>query len=450
MKIGSRHQVVAVGLAPEGAGLTRTNGYDVYVADLLPGEQARVVVDHVSPHRPAAWARIEARIGPVSADRVQPACPGAGSCGGCTWQHLRYLAQLCEKRRILSEALAVAGSAVPVAPVVAADAELGYRNLGKYVVSRTSDGPVVLGAFAPRTHHVVPTVGCRVVEPVVARVAEAVQKQLGGSGLSVYDEPSRRGQLRYVLVRGGDDERALVGLVTTGATPAALLRPLADALRAARSEVEGVVWIRNDQADGALLTGDQTLLCGRDRVRQSLGSRLQLEVPIGGFFQINRTQAARLYQRVAELAVDGPGGHAVDLYCGAGGIALHLAAAGATVLGIERNPESIASARAAARRAGLAARARFEVASAAQLAALTDQADVIVVNPPRKGLDSETRAALAALRPDRIVYVSCHPHTLARDITALASSGYDLMAVEPFDLMPGTGQVEAITVLSRT
>jgi 23S rRNA (uracil1939-C5)-methyltransferase len=436
MQAGDSLEVAAERLDADGCGVGARGGVTIHVLGLLPGERGSAVIEHTSPHRPEAWGRLLERAGPAAPERVAPACPAFGRCGGCAWQHWAYPAQLAEKQRLVREALPDAR----VDDVVASPGETRHRNLGKYVV-----GAGTLGAYEPRSHRLVSTLGCAMVEPVIDRVAHALAARLPGCGLEAYDEPTRTGALRYALVRS-DGERALVGLVTTSSAPAAPLRALADGLRRDVAAVAGVVQVVNDEQGGALLGRDQRTLCGDATIRQRVGP-VEVEVGVGAFFQVNRAQAARMYAFVAEATGAGPGTAAVDVYCGVGGIALTLAAAGAHALGIEHTPEAVAAARAAAGRQRLPA--RFEVARAGELGRLAERADVVVVNPPRKGLDAATRHALLDLLPATVAYVSCNPATLARDVGALRAAGYRVERARAFDLMPGTAQVEVIAVLRR-
>lgn len=434
-----------VGHVGEGGGVT-----EVHVADLLLGERATVEVEHRSPHRPVAWARIAARRGPASPDRVAPACAAFGACGGCAWQHLAYRAQLVEKRRRVARALAevpaVLGGMVAIAPVVPSPEELGYRNKGKYVVA-AADGRLVLGAYAPRSHRVVSTAGCRVVAPVIDQVAVVARDACEAAGLVAYDERRRRGELRYVIVRADAAGGALVVLVVTSATAADRLATAAASL-ARHPAVRGVVAMRNDREDAALVTSDQTVLAGVGALVEEVAG-CPVEVGAGEFLQVNRAQARAIYARVADLALDGlePASvHAVDLYSGLGGIALTLARRGARVTAVEIDPAATAALARAAAAGGLADRVTVHTADASALPTVAAGASVVIVNPPRKGLSAETRAALLALAPPRILYVSCGPDSLGRDLAALAPA-YRPDVIEPFDLMPGTAQVETLARL---
>lgn len=447
MRRGDRFEITADELDDAGQGVGLADEHRVHVADLLPGESGNVLVEHVSPHRPEAWARLMTPVGPTSPDRVTPACPAFGACGGCAWQALAYPAQLARKRARVRAALT---GVAELEAVVPSPAELGYRNKGKYVVASADDGRVILGAYLPRSHEVVDTAGCYVVEPVIDRLARELARLLTESGLPPHDEQLGTGVLRHAVIRTSAAGRALICLVTTsGARPSELL-PIAEAL-AADPEVAGVSWAENDRPGGAIFdsrAAPPTTLAGDPTVSEPLfGAEVALDAT--SFFQINRAQALRMYADLAALTSAGAHTRAVDLYCGLGGIAFALAATGATVTGIEVHPPAVEAANAAARAAGLEPRVQFRTGRAADLPALASDADLLVVNPPRKGLDAETRAAALALAPATLAYVSCNPDTLARDLQVLTAAGYQVDRARAYDLMPGTAQIETLVICRR-
>jgi 23S rRNA (uracil1939-C5)-methyltransferase len=420
-------------------------GMIMHVADLLPGERARVALEHTSPHRGEAWGRVVERLGPVSGARVAPACPAWGRCGGCGWQHLAYDAQLAEKRRLVERALA--GLDVEVGPVLAAPATTGYRNKGKYVVGRGRAGRVVLGAWAPRSHALVDTGGCRVVMPLVDELRGCIAAAAGARGLEPYDERRRTGWLRYAIVRVTRGGHALIVLVVRSDAPAGLVQAVAEDV-AGDARVAGVVRVDNDRDDGGLLDGAGRALVGADHVEEVVAG---VPVALGAveFAQVNPAQADALYARVASLAGVGPGDRAADVYAGVGGFGFAMARAGATVYAIEREPAAVEALARAAAAAGLADRLHARAGDASTLAALPGPLAAIVIDPPRKGCSPAVLAALAAAPAARLVYVSCGPASLARDLRALLAAGWETETIEPIDLMPGTAQVEVIAPLRR-
>lgn len=472
LRPGAHVHVDVTDLDDAGLGVGDVRGIAVAVPDVLPGEQAEAVVEHVSPHRAQAWGRLLRRVGPAASERVAPSCPAFGRCGGCVWQHLAYDAQLARKHRRVADALAGLGR-VAVAPVLAAPAVTGYRNKGKYVIGAAPDG-LVLGAYAPRSHEVVDTAGCQVVEPVIDRVAGIVRQALTRTGLPAYDERRRSGFLRYAILRTGTSGQVLIGLVTAGAAHRDRLLPAARDL-GRHADVAGVVWLENQAESGALLDPEGTAAClaGRPTVIEQLSGpgpdgQVAVELGVGDFFQVNRVQAARLYAEVAQQAAALVRGapaslpaamqvpmqvpmQVIDLYTGVGGIAFALARSGARVLGVESIASAVTAARTAAERAGAGEHVRFCAGDAADLGRLAAawRPDLIVVNPPRKGLHAGARAALVEAAPAGLVYVSCGPASLARDLGALVQAGWQIERVLPVDLMPGTPQIETVVSLRR-
>jgi 23S rRNA (uracil1939-C5)-methyltransferase len=453
---GTRCEVTASELDETGAGVGLGGGARVHVADLLPGERAEVAIDHASPHKPEAWGRIVRRIGPLSDQRIQPACPGFGRCGGCVWQHLSYPAQLDAKR---ARVVAALGPDASIADVRPSPVLLGYRNKAKYVVGGAGSH-VVLGAYAPRSHHVIDTLGCRVVAPIIDEVASWVRGAAEAAQLIPYDEKTRAGELRYVVVREAPAPAAgvnpaasifgdvMVALIVAPNTPRAKLEQVANAL-AKHPALRGLVAITNDRRDGAIIPSGSSahVLLGHGHLVEELAG-VKVEVGASEFVQVNRAQAQAMYTRVAELAGDMRGKRAVDLFAGLGGFGLHLARAGAEVVAVEIDRDAIAQLRRASERAGLNLTTIASDASA-ELAAQLGTPDLVVVNPPRKGLSETTRQLLVALAPPTLIYVSCGPETLGRDIQILATHGWMPDTIEPFDLMPGTAQIETIVRLRR-
>jgi 23S rRNA (uracil1939-C5)-methyltransferase len=441
--------VTCVDLDDDGAGMTAPDDRPrLHVAGALPGERVAAVVEHVSAHTPEAWARL-VTVESASAARRPPACRAFGACGGCVLQHLAYEAQLEWKRTRVARALAALNLAV--APCVASPRPLGYRNRSKLVPARAA-GRLVLGAYAPRTHEVIDTAGCRIAEPPLDDTATALAALLDQSGVAPYDERTLTGDLRHVVLRTSHDGRVLATWVAARALPDG--PALARAFRAARPEVGGVVEHVNRGRGNAIfaagganrvLDGDATI---EDRIEVA-GRTVRLRLSGGAFFQANRDVATLAYAAIVRALSVRPGDHVVDAYCGVGGIALALAGGGPEeVVGIEEHAGAVDDAAASAALNG-ADNARFVAGDVARELAAVDRADVVVLNPPRKGCALEVLAAVVNLAPRAIAYLSCDPHTLARDLARLASRGYRIDAVTPYDMLPHTPHVEALAIVSR-
>jgi 23S rRNA (uracil1939-C5)-methyltransferase len=360
------------------------------------------------------------------------------------WQHLSYPAQLEAKRARVVAALGEVR--VPVADVRPSPALFGYRNKGKYVAG-LAGSHVILGAYAPRTHLVIDTLGCKVVAPIIDELATWVRGAAESAQLVPYDEQKRTGELRYVVIREAAGD-VMVTLVVASGTPRGKLEQVANAL-SRHPAVRGLVAVTNDRRDGAIVPSGSSaqVLLGHGHIVEELAG-VSIAVGAAEFLQVNRAQAAAMYARVAELALGAGGTRAVDLFAGLGGIGLHLARAGVEVVSVEIDREAVAQLRRAAERAELPLRAVAGDAGELPRDELGDP-DIVVVNPPRKGLSEGARALLVELAAPTIMYVSCGPESLGRDLAALAQHGYEPDVIEPFDLMPGTAQVETVVRLRR-
>ena len=438
-------------LDDEGAGLAAHAGARVHVAAALPGERVAATVTHVSSHRPEAWARLDV-IEHASPDRRPPACAAFGSCGGCVLQHLDVAAQLAWKGTRLQRALAAhpALADVRVAAGVPAPRALGYRNRANLVCAARG-GRVVLGAFAPRSHDVVDLAGCRVSEAPLEELAGALRVLLASADVAPYDERTLTGELRHVVLRANHAGQVLVVLVTARAG-APGLAALARRLRAERPEVAGVIENVN-RSRGNVIYGQgddaERVLEGAAALEERVGD-VRLRLSPRAFFQANRDVAGLAYAAIAREVAPRAGERVVDAYCGAGGIALPVArgAVSVEVLGVEQHAAAIADATAGAALNGVS-HARFVAGAVAVRLRDVPRADVVVLNPPRKGCGATALTEVARLQARVIAYLSCDPDTLARDLAALAERRYRVRGVTPFDMLPHTPHVEALAILDR-
>jgi 23S rRNA (uracil-5-)-methyltransferase RumA len=400
----------------------------------------------VSPHRRQdareAWARIERVLRPAP-ERTPSACPAYGHCGGCVMQHLAYRAQVAWKSARVAAALGP-GARERMQPAVASPRPLAYRNQAKYVYGRR-DGRAVLGAYAPRSHVLVDLAGCRVVEPPLDEVAGILRGLLETAAVEPFDEHRRTGLLRYVVMRRNAEGAVLVTLVTgQGSWPGGAA--LAAALRAAAPAVVGVVQNVNDSGGNVLFGNDSVVLAGRDSLAE-LVSGVRVQLGPRAFLQLNREVAALAYGQI-RAAVAGLGrlGRVVDVFAGVGAVAFALADLADEIIAIEQNPTATAAGARAAADAGVS-NVRFVTADAAAGLAAISGADLVVLNPPRAGVGPAACAAVLALRPRAIAYLSCNPVSLARDLATLSAGGLELQSIIPLDMLPHTTHVETLTFL---
>ena len=432
------------GYTEEGLGVGRADGWVVFVRGGVRGERCEVRILKVLKH--AAFARVE-RVESPSPFRREPDCPYYGRCGGCDFRHLTYDEELFAKKQRVEDALRrLGGSEAAVEEILGAPETAHYRNKAQYPVSK--DG--YIGFYRARTHEVIPVDRCLLTAPEADAAAAAVRRWMAEHGVSGYDEQTGRGLLRHVYVRTNAEGEALVCLLANGEKLPAEAA-LTEAIRRACPTAAGVLLGVNRRRDNVILAERYRVLWGRDWLEDTLcGLTFRLSVP--SFYQVNRAQAERLYEKALEFAALTGRETVLDLYCGVGTITLVMARAAGRVLGAEIVPEAILDARENARRNGRGNAEFFcadASAAAARLAAEGLRPDVVTVDPPRKGLAEDVIAAIAAMEPARVVYVSCDPGTLGRDVARFAAHGYGVRRAAAVDLFPGTCHVETVVLMSR-
>ena len=439
------HTVTITGYTAEGLGVARIDGQVVFIHNAARGEVCAVRILKVLRHN--AFARVE-EILERSPARREPDCPHYPACGGCDFRHLSYEEELEAKRARVEDALRrIGGADVAVEEILGAETVDGYRNKCQFPVSPAGR----LGFFRARSHDVVPALNCRLQAPQANAIAAAVEGWLHDFGIPAYDEQSGKGLLRHLYVRTNQAGQALVCLVVNGERvpqEAELVRRI----RAACPGTVGVALNVNTRDTNVVLGDRYRVLWGEDTLTDTLcGLRFRLSAP--SFYQVNRRQAERLYGKAIEFAGLTGRETVLDLYCGAGTITLAMARHAGRVIGAEIVPEAIENAWENARANGIS-NAEFFCGDAGDiaknLAAQRLRPDIVVVDPPRKGLGEDIPSIIASMGPERVVYVSCDPGTLARDVKRFAAQGYHAVRAAAADLFPRTRHVETIVSLQRT
>lgn len=431
------------GYTSEGLGVARIDGQAVFVHRALRGEDCDILILKVLKN--AAFGKAVKVYAP-SPHRAEPDCPYYGRCGGCDFRHMDRAEELDAKRQRVQDALRrIGGSTVTVEGIDGGE-PLHYRNKSQYPVA--ADGSV--GFYRARSHQVVPVERCLIQKPQADKAAQALRDYIRTYGVSCYDEKTRRGLVRYLYIRtNGAGQSLLCVLVNGKKLPHE--QELVTLLRQAVPDAVGVVLGVNTQPTGAVLGTEYRTLWGSDVLTDTLcGLTFRLSVP--SFYQVNREMAEVLYDKAVEFAGLTGGETVLDLYCGAGTITQVMARHAGQVIGAEIVPEAIEDAKENAKRNNIENAAFFcgdASAVAADFAAKGLRPDVICVDPPRKGLTPEVVQAAAQMAPRRIVYVSCDPATLARDVKLFAQAGYEAVRAAAVDMFPGTANVETVVLLSH-
>ena len=438
------HEVSITGYAAGGMGVARIDGQVVFVHGGVRGE--RCVVRVLKVLKNAAYAKVE-EILERSPARREPDCPHYPACGGCDFRHVSYEEELEAKRQRVEDALRrIGGVDIRVEEILGSPAVEGYRNKSQFPVS--PQGRV--GFYRARSHDVVPALDCRLQSPQANAVAKAVEAYLQEFSVPAYDERTGEGLLRHIYVRTNCEGHALVCLVVNGES-LPCEEELTERIRAACPATIGVVLNGNCRDTNVILGEKYRVIWGEDSLMDTLcGLKFQLSVP--SFYQVNRRQAERLYNKAVEFAGLTGCETVLDLYCGAGTITLAMARHALRAVGAEIVPEAIVNARENARMNGVENVEFFQGDAgdvAKKLTAGSMRPDVVVVDPPRKGLGPDVIPAIAAMGPERVVYISCDPGTLARDVRRFSEAGYEMKCVLAVDMFPGTSHVETVVLLSK-
>jgi 23S rRNA (uracil1939-C5)-methyltransferase len=432
------------GYSSEGLGIVRIDGAVVFVPQAIRGETIDLRITKVM--KTCAAGEI-VKLKTPSPERTEPECPYFGKCGGCDFQHMTYTEELWAKRRRVQDALTrIGGTELQVEEILGAKDPAHYRNKSQYPVG--ADGAI--GFYQGRTHRVVSIDRCLIQTEQSDLTARAVGEWMRRYKVAPYNETTGKGLLRHIYVRTNRTGETLCCLVVNGRQ---LPREpeLVAYIRAAAPKTVGVV-LNTNTAKGNVILGDKyRTLWGRDHLMDTLcGLTFKLSVP--SFYQVNRDQAERLYGKALEYAGLTGQETVLDLYCGTGTITLCLAKQAKRAIGVEIVPPAIRDAKENAARNGIT-NAEFFCGDAADIAAKLEaegeRPDVISVDPPRKGLAPEVIASIAAMGPKRVVYVSCDPATLGRDVKRFAELGYQPTRAAAVDLFPATKHCETVVLMSQ-
>ena len=431
----------------EGQGVAHIEGCAVFIPNAIAGERVRVRIEKAQK----TWAAGKiTEILEKSPHRINRECPVAKLCGGCDFWHMDYEEESRLKaERVKNNLNRMAGQTLTQVPILAAPTCYGYRNKAQYPVA-VKKGRAYAGFFRAGTHEVVENDRCRILPPESDAVKDSVMDYVNQFRVSIYDETTHEGLLRHIYVRrGAVSGQVLVCLVVNGRA-----LPRHQELLKRLQKIPGfttLVLSVNTKKGNAVLGEEFITLYGPGYIEDTLCG-LTFRLSPRSFYQVNHHQAQRLYEAAIAQAQITREDLVLDLYCGVGTITLAMAGAAGKVIGVEVVPQAVEDARDNARRNGIE-NAEFFCGDAGQ-AALELEAkgirpDVVVVDPPRKGLNADTIEALSRFAPRRIVYVSCDSATLARDVALLQQRGYILKNALAADLFPRCAHVESVVTLSK-
>ena len=448
MEKNQRFTAEITGCTSQGFGVAHLEDRAVFVKGAIPGETCEIKVVKIT--KTAVYGRLERVLFP-SPHRVVPSCPHYGICGGCDLMHMDYQLEATLKRQRVADALQRIGGVDPEPlPITPAPTTECYRNKVIFPVGMTKDGPAA-GFYRARTHDLIPITHCHIQPQEAQLVLETVLRWMGQYHILPYDEETRRGYIRHIYVRKAQVTGQLMVCIVSASETLPKAKKLVELLRAAVPAITTVVHNVNLRPGNVILGDVYHTLYGDGYIEDQLCG-LTFRLSPASFYQVNHHQAQVLYEKAIAMA-DLHGTETVlDLYCGTGTITLAMARAAGEVIGVEVVPQAIHDAQENARRNGIE-NARFFCADAGQAALRLSQEgvrpQVITVDPPRKGISPEVIDAIAAMTPSRLVYVSCDPATLARDVARLEEKGYLFQRAEAVDLFPRTKHVETVCLMSK-
>lgn len=450
---GSIHEVDIVDVNEDGDGIGRVEGLTVFVKGAVPGDRARIKIDKVK--KKLAFGMAVAILTP-SEWRVKPPCPVFTTCGGCTLQNLNYTKQLEIKTSVVESAIRRIGGITTgeICSCVGMEEPWRYRNKAMMPVGKGN----IIGFYRQASHTVVNVQDCLLQHPVVGQVANVVRTFLDDSGATIYDDKTGEGLVRHLVVRSNYLEEVMVVLVINGSAldsnkeVADLVEGrLVAAIQQAVPAVKSIQLNFNNFRDSRIMGYDNRCLWGSEKMIDRICG-FDFELSPGSFLQVNPLQTQRLYEKAFEYANLDGSETVFDLYSGIGTITLSMAGKCKRVIGVESVKEAVNDAKANAVRNGIENTAFYAGKAEEVILDLYKtgvKADIVVLDPPRTGCEPVVLETIIKLGPKRVVYVSCKPSTMARDIKILVENGYEFVEAQPVDLFPHSGHVECVVKLEK-
>ena len=435
-------------LGSQGEGIGRINNFAIFVNGALPGEEIRAKI--VKLNKNYGYGKLVEILKP-SDERVKPLC-SLKRCGGCQLLHLSYDAQLKFKKQKVSdsiERIAKLKDAL-IHDTIGMKNPYRYRNKAQFPVG-IKDGRPIVGFYAPRSHEVVDTPSCLIQDEMSDKIMEIIREWARAYGISIYDEGSRKGILRHVMVRKAYHTGDIMVVIVTSGFDMPHREELISVLKENIPNLKSVIQNINQEATNVVLGSVNNTIYGTGDILDYIGD-LKFQISPMSFFQVNPVQTEVLYSKALEYANLSGDETVIDAYCGTGTISLFLAQKAKKVYGVEVIKQAIIDARDNAVRNKIENVEFIEGRAEDVISKLYKngvKADVVVVDPPRKGCKEELLQTIASMKPERVVYVSCDPATLARDLKYLSENGFKVVEVQPVDMFPFTYHVECVVLMSR-
>lgn len=441
-----------IDMTSDGSGVGKTDDMVVFVPDTAIGDECDVRILKVKKN--LCYGKIE-NIVKKSADRVDPVCKVSTKCGGCVYRHISYEAELKVKHKKVYDAVTRIGKVdgAKVKDIIGGDDRTDrYRNKAQIPVGISKDNDVEMGFYSRHSHRIARCDDCLLSPQIFTRISMVFKDFLSKYPYLVYDEEKHTGKIRHLYLRIGEYTNEVMVCVVVNGTGFDHQDELFSSIKEKFSEVKSIVINVNKAKTNVILGLKNIVVYGKESITDVLCG-LKFELSPLAFYQVNRIQAERLYEKAKEYASLNGDEVLIDLYCGTGTIGLSMAKDCKELVGVEIIDKAIENAKINAENNGIT-NARFICADATQAAAQLEKEgidpDVVVVDPPRKGLTPQLVDTIVRMSPQRVVYVSCDPATLARDLKQFEENYYSVKEITPVDLFPRTSHVESVALLSKS
>ena len=434
-------------LTHDGAGVAKVEGYPLFVPDGLPGEKAKIKV--IKVNKGYGFGRLM-EITEASPYRVEPECPIYKECGGCQLQHMSYEGQLKAKEKQVSDVLQRIGKLenVKVHPVLGMENPWRYRNKAQVPIGEY-EGGLIGGFYQQRSHQIIDMKACIIQQEKNDEVVKGVKEICNINGVRAYDEQKHKGELRHIMARYGLKSGEVMVVLVTRTNELTGKKKIIEEIVKTIPGVKSIVQNINSKKTNVIFGEETRVLWGEEVIYDSIGD-IKFAISARSFYQVNPEQTKVLYDKALEYADLTGEENVIDAYCGIGTISLFLAQKARKVYGVEIVPEAIEDAKKNAELNGIS-NVEFAVGEAETVIPEWYEngvvADVLVVDPPRKGCDDKLLQTIINMKPKKVVYVSCNPATLARDLRVLEDGGYQTVEVQPVDMFPQTMHVECVAQL---
>lgn len=448
MKKNDCYEVSITGMSSEGNGVCRVDNFAVFIPDTAIGDVALVKI--VKVLKSYAFGRLEKLITP-SNSRVEPDCSCYTQCGGCTYRHINYQAELAIKQDYVEQSFSrIGGINIPCQTIIGSGRDMQYRNKAQYPVSINSSGEIVCGFYAKRSHRVINCTDCMLQSDEFEQIKSAIIDFIKINNIDPYDEITQNGTVRHIYIRKAEfTNEVMVCIVVKNTMP--LKNEFVRMVTERFDNIKSIVININNKNTNVILGEKCLVIYGEDYITDVICG-VKIKISALAFYQVNKLQAEVLYNKAIELARLKKDDILIDLYCGTGTIGLIAANNVSKVIGIEIIPQAIENAKQNALLNGIS-NIDFicNDATKASKQLLSDNVNphVVIVDPPRKGLDPEVIDSIVAMSPERLVMISCNPSTCARDTKLLLENGYKVKTIIPVDMFPRTTHVECICLLEK-